>query len=238
MPGACASEQPRICYVSMPFGQKQNSTTGEVINFDNVYELGIKPAVESVGLQSVRADEELQGGIIHKSMLSRLLTSPYCVFDLTTANPNVLYELGIRHTARAAATITIFAHTSRIPFDVVLMRAIPYELTGGQLTTSSAEQLKAALTSRLQLAADSTIPDCPLFQLFNGFPGVNTAVLGRAPEVFLSYAHADADRVQPLYEKLKAAGFKRLGWTSSISCPARTGVTRSIWQSAGAAMEN
>jgi hypothetical protein len=88
------------------------------------------------------------------------------------------------------------------------MRPIRYDLTGGCLTSSSASQLHALLITRLLDASGSNTPDSPLFRLFDGFPGVNIAALERAPEVFLSYAHADAERVQPLYEKLKGAGFK------------------------------
>src|SRR5215469_570524 len=200
------SERPRICYVSIPFGRKHNAS-GEPIDFDNVYQLGIRPAVEAAGLQPLRGDDD-NSGILNKPRLSRLLTSDYCVFDLTTANPNVLYELGIRHTARANATILVFSNAFRIPFDLVLTRAIPYQLAGEQLSAEYAEQFKASLTSCLLDAMQSKTPDSPLFRLFDRFPGVNVAILKSAPEVFLSYAHADANRVQPIYERLKREGYK------------------------------
>lgn len=47
----------------------------------------------------VRADEEKLGGIIHKAMFERLLLCAFAVADLTTSNPNVMYELEIRHAA-------------------------------------------------------------------------------------------------------------------------------------------
>src|SRR5262245_41699269 len=78
-----ATEQSMICFVSMSFGRKSNPFTGEMIDFDNVYEHAIRPSVLAAGLEPLRADEETTGGIIHQPMFSRLLTSDYCIFDLT-----------------------------------------------------------------------------------------------------------------------------------------------------------
>jgi hypothetical protein len=55
-------------------------------------------------MQPIRADEEMAGGIIHKPMFERLMLCDYAVADLTTANPNVFYELGIRHAIQPATT--------------------------------------------------------------------------------------------------------------------------------------
>ncbi|HZD30974.1 MAG TPA: DUF4071 domain-containing protein, partial [Candidatus Angelobacter sp.] len=148
MPEAVPSGKPRICFVVMPFGRKVDLNTGETIDFDQVYEFGIAPAIKAAALEPVRADTEVYGDVIYKPMFSRLLTSDCCVFDLTTANANVLYELGIRHTARASTTIAICSDTHRFPFDSALMRPISYELAGGRLSSSGADRLKAAVTSR------------------------------------------------------------------------------------------
>jgi hypothetical protein len=58
------------------------------------------PSVVIAGLQPLRADEEVTGGIIHKPMFERLILCEYAVADLTTANANVFYELGVRHAVR------------------------------------------------------------------------------------------------------------------------------------------
>ncbi|MGD2114277.1 MAG: hypothetical protein PVG07_04435, partial [Acidobacteriota bacterium] len=84
-----------LCFVLMPFGEKPDAA-GAVIDFDAVYEELIRPAVEAAGLEPLRADEERVGGIIHKPMFERLVLCDYAVADLTTANANVFYELGVR----------------------------------------------------------------------------------------------------------------------------------------------
>ncbi len=88
-----------LCFVLMPFGKKPDGS-GRSIDFDAVYANVIAPAIEAADLEPLRADEEQSGGIIHKAMFERLLLCEYAVADLTTANPNVFYELGVRHALR------------------------------------------------------------------------------------------------------------------------------------------
>ena len=70
-----------LCFVLMPFGQKPDAD-GRTIDFDAVYEEFIKPAIEAADLESIRADEEVVGGIIHKPMFERLLLCEFAVADL------------------------------------------------------------------------------------------------------------------------------------------------------------
>ena len=90
-------------------------------------------------LEPVRGDQERTGGIIHAPMFGRLLLSDYVVADLTLNNANVFYELGIRHTARPFTTVPIFAAIHPLPFDVSLVRALPYTLEKGALTEEGAK---------------------------------------------------------------------------------------------------
>ena len=87
-----------LCFVLMPFGRKKDPTGRPDIDFNRVYDEGVRPAIEDAGLMPVRADREKTGGIIHKPMFERLMLCEYAVADLTTANANVFYELGVRHT--------------------------------------------------------------------------------------------------------------------------------------------
>jgi hypothetical protein len=68
----------------MPFGNKESS--GILINFDSIYKEVIKPSLLDAGLEPIRADEEIAGGIIYKPMFERLMLCDYAICDLTTAN--------------------------------------------------------------------------------------------------------------------------------------------------------
>ncbi len=163
-----------LCFVDMPFGQKPDLKSGVLVDFDQIYNNAIKPAIEQCGLEPLRGDEETTGGIIHSAMFARLLLSEFVVADLTLANANVFYELGIRHAAKPFTTVPILANVSTLPFDVALVRAVGYQLENGKLTETSAQQLRAELAKRLRAAIDAVATnDSPLFQLIPKFPGID-----------------------------------------------------------------
>jgi hypothetical protein len=65
---------PPLCFILMPFGRKA-APGGALIDFDRVYADLIRPAVTDAGLEPLRADEEVTGGI-HKPMFERLILCP------------------------------------------------------------------------------------------------------------------------------------------------------------------
>ncbi|MDF0674757.1 MAG: TRAFs-binding domain-containing protein [Nitrospira sp.] len=159
-----------LCFVLMPFGRKPGLGCG-IVDFDAVYAELIAPAIEKAGLEPLRADEEMAGGIIHKPMFERLILCDYAVADLTGANANVFYELGLRHGIKPASTVLIFADSGGVlPFDVAPLRAIPYKL-GPDGKPTAATEGRQALAEKL-LAARSGLVDSPVFQLIDGFPDI------------------------------------------------------------------
>src|SRR3954469_11121792 len=150
-----------LCFVLMPFGRKPDAT-GMTIDFDAVYRELIAPAVRAAELEPIRADEEVTGGIVHKPMFERLILCEYAVADLTFANANVFYELGVRHAVRPYSTVLLFSAGTRLPFDVELDRGIPYPLAPGG-TPADLDAARAQLTERLVAARDASV-DSPVFQ--------------------------------------------------------------------------
>ena len=159
-----------LCFVLMPFGKKPGAG-GAVIDFDAVYHDLIKPAVEAADLMPLRADEEQAGGIIHKPMFERLILCDYAVADLTTANANVFYELGVRHAVKPATTVLLFAADgTRLPFDLAPLRTLRYQLgPDGRPadTAGEGESLK-----KLLAAVKKGDVDSPVYQLVEGFPDI------------------------------------------------------------------
>jgi tetratricopeptide (TPR) repeat protein len=162
-----------LCFVLMPFGKKPDAM-GLTVDFDAVYNDLIAPAVKSAGLEPLRADEEMTGGIIHKPMFERLILCEFAVADLTTANANVFYELGVRHAVRPGSTVLLFAEGGRLPFDVAPLRALPYQLTS-EGTPADTSPVRDALANRLKEARDTSeqpMNDSPIYQLVEGFPDI------------------------------------------------------------------
>ncbi len=199
-----------VCFVDMPFGKKPDLASGMEVDFDQIYEAAIEPAITKAGLEPVRGDRERSGGIIHAPMFGRLLLSDFVVADLTLSNPNVFYELGIRHTARPFTTVPIFAAIHALPFDVSLVRAIPYTLEKGRLTDEAAEKLRTDLGARLDAAIHGAASkDSPIFQLIPNFPRIDLP--HEVTEIFQDEVqHSEEFRKQLADARAKSSDEKRL----------------------------
>lgn len=166
----------QVCFVLMPFGKKKvlrDSSAPEKgtieVDFDAVYHQIIQPAVSDAGLDCHREDETKLGGLIHKSMFEYLALADYAVADLTSGNPNVFYELGIRHAVRPRGTVPLFAD-KELPFDVKPLRSVKYGLgKDGELT--GVAEARAALAERLKAGRDGHT-DSPVFQLLQDFKDI------------------------------------------------------------------
>lgn len=154
-----------LCFVIMPFGEKKDQN-GVTIDFDAVYEKFIRPVIEESGLEAIRADGEMLGGIIHKPMYERLILCDFAIADLTTANANVFYELGIRYTAKPFTTFSIFETGTKIPFDLVDVRCFPYTIVDKEIV--DLEKKKEALKAYIAGIKKKKITDSPIYQLMDG----------------------------------------------------------------------
>ena len=159
-----------LCFVLMPFGKKTDAA-GRLVDFDEVYKQLIAPAVRAADMDPIRADEEQVGGSIHKPMFERLMLCDYAVADITGANPNVYYELGIRHAVRPRSTIILFAGGTPLPFDIAPLRGMPYQISPAGKPTDP-EREAAAIAARLRSARQDMSDDSPLFQLIDGMPRI------------------------------------------------------------------
>ncbi len=114
-------------FVAMPFGVKKDNQ-GTEIDFNRVYAELIKPALEAAGLEVFRADEDMRAGEIRKDMFQELLIADLVVADLTLDNPNVWYELGVRHALRARGVVLVQGPRPYQPFDIYTDRKLRYSL--------------------------------------------------------------------------------------------------------------
>ena len=81
------------CFVIMPIG---NNTEYEEGHFKSVYDDIFKKAIEDAGFVPYRADDSQSSSVIHLEIIKRLIDAPMAICDLSSKNPNVMYELGIR----------------------------------------------------------------------------------------------------------------------------------------------
>ena len=109
-------------FVAMPFGIKED------IDFNAVFRELIKPALERAGFIVFRADEEMRAGNVRTDMFQELLLADLVVADLSIDNPNVWYELGVRHALRKRGVVQITCRRDQTPFDVLTERSVRYRI--------------------------------------------------------------------------------------------------------------
>lgn len=128
-------------FVAMPFGTKEG------IDFNKVYDEYIKPALEGAGFEVFRADEETRAGSILTDMFQELLLADLVVADLSIDNPNVWYELGVRHALRARGVVLIQCQRDYQPFDVYTDRKLKYRIHDGVPDPAFLEEDKRKLAA-------------------------------------------------------------------------------------------
>lgn len=118
-------------FVIMPFGDRPAGPTHsiEVIPFDRVYNDIIRPVGERAGLQVLRIDEVRRPGRIADQYLRELFQSELVIADISLANSNVFYELGIRQAISTGRTILIALLGSDLPFDIRGQRVLFYDIS-------------------------------------------------------------------------------------------------------------
>jgi len=141
-------------FVAMPFGKKPGHD-GELIDFNAVYSDLLKPAAEAAGLEVFRADEELAAGDIKTDMFQELLIADLVIVDLTLDNPNVWYELGVRHALRARGVVLVQGPRANQPFDIYTDRKYRYSIKDGVPDPATLERDRAEITRIVKATLES-----------------------------------------------------------------------------------
>ena len=141
-------------------------TPDRVFDFDKPYRVIMRRAVEAAGMVPVRADESTASGIIHTDMFKALRDKRVVLAELSLHNPNVYYELGIRHVLSSAGTVLMCRNDQPLPFDIALSRVVMYEYDGHHLDWEEAERVIPILRQYL-LDAQQGHQDSPVHALIH-----------------------------------------------------------------------
>lgn len=108
------------CFIIAPIGDAESDTRKRS---DQILKHVISPALKECGYKPTRADQISEPGMITSQVIQRIVDDPLVVADLTERNPNVFYELAIRHVIRKPL-VQIIKKGEQIPFDVAGTRTI------------------------------------------------------------------------------------------------------------------
>jgi len=152
----------RKAFIVRPFGTKGG------INFDNVQQQLITPALAACDIEGGTTEPFMEAGNIRADMFQQLLVADIVVADISIHNANVFYELGIRHALQPQKTFLIRAKTKKDPKDRGPEDDVPFDLKTDRYMQYDSDAPAATVDTLIQ-ALRQTIaserPDSPVFQM-------------------------------------------------------------------------
>lgn len=144
------------CFIITPIGELNSEIYNKANGLINSV---IKPVLLEFGFDAVAAHHINASGSINNQIIKKILESELVIANLTGLNPNVMYELAIRHSARLPVVIMAEKGvTPRLPFDITDQRTIFYDDT-----LSGSEAAKPTLKKFIEVALQDKSPDNPIY---------------------------------------------------------------------------
>lgn len=217
-----------LCFMVMPYGRK--ATQAEAgkgpaeIDFNALWDRAYVPVITELGYQPVRADQDT-GALIITQMLERLYFADLVLADMTIANGNVYYEIGIRHAARPTGCVMLAADWSRQLFDVAQMRTVRYPLPEGDVVEATAVAIRQAIKGAIPALGRGL---SPMHLSLAGYPtrvDENTASTMKEQMAALAVFQGEvrAVRAAPRSDRLQRAG-ELVGRYSGASVTAQVAI--------------
>lgn len=109
----------------MPISDMHGYESG---HFGRVYEHVLKPAISQAGFTPIRADDAVKTDYIVVGIIQQIVASEMVLCDFSARNPNVMYELGIRHAFNKPVVLIKDRRTEKV-FDIQGLRYTEYDDT-------------------------------------------------------------------------------------------------------------
>lgn len=148
---AAKAEFDTMCFYITPIGEDGSEHRRHSDLFVSSI---VEPALESFGLKLVRADAIDKPGAITRQIIDCILQSRLVIADLSFHNPNVFYELAIRHAARLPV-VQIARTQERLPFDVNQMRTVRIDTSDIYSLVPKLETHRAEISSQVRRALEN-----------------------------------------------------------------------------------
>jgi O-acetyl-ADP-ribose deacetylase (regulator of RNase III) len=150
------------CFVIMPFGQKMD-LNGKLIDFDKIYSGFIRETLTDLGLKCIRCDEIEEMGSIKTKMFEHIFDADVAIVDTTALNPNVFYELGIRHALNKHVTILMRQPGTQTPFNIQGYQMLEYNPEDAKSIRNAKTKIEGFIRNGLAGA----IVDSPVYDVLD-----------------------------------------------------------------------
>ena len=152
----------------MGFNRKTDYQSGRTLDLDKSYRLLIEPAVQEAGLECIRADKIVHSGVTDVPMYRYLLDADLVIADLSTSNPNAIYELGVRHALRPYSTIVIAESKLQYPFNIAHTAIRSYEHLGDAIDYEEVVRFRGELKQAIAAIVAKQARDSPVYTFLPG----------------------------------------------------------------------
>lgn len=122
-PEKTVEKEKPVCFVIMPISDVHGYEPG---HFGRVYEHVLKPAIVAAGYLPIRADDTIKTDYIVVGIIQKIVESEMVICDFSARNPNVMYELGIRHAFNKPVALIKDRRTDKV-FDIQGLRYVEYD---------------------------------------------------------------------------------------------------------------
>jgi hypothetical protein len=161
-----ASDLINVCFLVTPIGSEGSE---ERKHANLVLGSLLEPALQSLGLRLVRADRIGKPGMITAQVIDHIVKAPLVIADLSFGNPNVYYELALRHACRKPA-LQIIKSSDHLPFDVGQFRTVVLDMTDIYSLVPQIESYRAEIARQCRAALDGAGPfENPLSMFYPDF---------------------------------------------------------------------
>lgn len=146
----------KVCFIISPLGPDSSETRRKA---DGLIKAVIRPTLSTLGYNVIAPHEIDATGSITNQVIKLLLEADMVIANLTDLNPNVMYELAVRH-AKRLPVVSLVEHGTTLPFDIATERCIYYKND-----MHGVEELKPKLESLVEAAQNEKEPDNPIYRV-------------------------------------------------------------------------
>lgn len=162
------------CFYITPIGEEGSE---ERKHSDLLLGSIVEPALETFGLRVVRADAIDKPGTITRQIIDYLLKARLVIADLSFYNPNVYYELAIRHVARLPV-VQVIRSSDKIPFDLNQVRTIRIDTSDIYSLVPKIELYRSEIANQVRRALED--PDSVDNPISTFYPGLKADMAASA----------------------------------------------------------
>ncbi|MCK6608989.1 MAG: hypothetical protein L6Q46_11930, partial [Flavobacterium sp.] len=142
------------CFIICPIGNENSESRKRS---DKLLKHVFKPVLDRNDYKALRADQIPKVGLITTQIINLIIESPLVIADLTDSNPNVFYELAIRHAIKKPY-IQVIEKGQKIPFDLSGIRTIEIDITD----LDNVENAIKEIEKQIHEFKKGYIPDSPI----------------------------------------------------------------------------